>query len=186
MLFYSSEFRYLHYLIVWFKPPWIRRVFGDAEEFLMMWNITLHCYTDTVILTCAQKYHNNSISVRQWKLITRLFTSKSPKNEHWRNEKWIIHYFLFLGPPYDSYDDCCNTFNSAPNASLYIARGWLSTVSTVDSTSSSVWSGWEGEQLSPIWADRQQLFSQAAVTWARSTGPLMLIIFIGRVRHHHL
>ena len=82
----------------------------SAEEFLKMWNITLHCYTDTVILTCAQKYHNNSISVRQWKLITLLFTSISPMNEHWRNEKWIIHYYLFLGPPYDSYDDCCNNF----------------------------------------------------------------------------
>ena len=43
-------------------------------------------------------------------------------------------FIIFIPwPTDDSYDDCCNTFNSAPNPSLYVARGYLSTVSTVDS-----------------------------------------------------
>ena len=74
-----------------------------------------------------------------------------------------------------------NTFNSAPNPSLYVARGYLSTVSTVDSAVCEV----DGK-VSSYLQSGLSVNNYFPRPGPAGPAPLMLIIFIGGVRHHHL
>ena len=67
------------------------------------------------------------------------------------------------------------------NPSLYVARGYLSTVSTVDSAVCEV----DGK-VSSYLQSGLSVNNYFPRPGPAGPAPLMLIIFIGGVRHHHL